>query len=491
MRPIHLAGLIAPAVLTTLASAQCFDLVPLGQGQWPIYTPVDAMTTWDPDGPGSSGQVLVTATRQYVSSTSSYVWAVLTWDGTTWTNRSQSNPHNGPIHALKVYGGNLIAGGDFTSPFRNVAQFTPNGVEPLGTGIDDVIYALEVQGGELIAGGESLNTGVSLRRWNGAMWRAGNFGSTVYTAKLYNNTLYVAGPSHFGVYDPIGAVGNAAPPTGINGMIYSMTVHDGALVVAGSYNTFINPNYTVRNIAMFNSGPGQQGWAPFTNAPSGFAGIDGPIYSLASTGPTLVVGGSFTSAFGVTGLNNLAAFNAGAWQPLGAGTNANVFSLAYWDNAAWTGGNFTRADNSTFGSAYLARWNTVSLANITGHPQPITVFAGLSASLTASSDTSGVSYRWRRNGQPVVDGVGGASVGGGVVAGATSPTITITDIKTADAGTYQCVLTTPCGAISTNSAAFTVTPSCDSIDFNNDGLFPDTADIDAMLSVFSGGQCVY
>jgi len=82
-------------------------------------------------------------------------------------------------------------------------------------------------------------------------------------------------------------------------------------------------------------------------------------------------------------------------------------------------------------------------------------------------------------------------VGGGVVAGATSPTITITDIKTADAGTYQCVLTTPCGAISTNSAAFTVTPSCDSIDFNNDGLFPDTADIDAMLSVFSGGQCVY
>ncbi|MFO0830402.1 MAG: hypothetical protein U0637_01035 [Phycisphaerales bacterium] len=30
---------------------------------------------------------------------------------------------------------------------------------------------------------------------------------------------------------------------------------------------------------------------------------------------------------------------------------------------------------------------------------------------------------------------------------------------------------------------------CDSIDFNNDGLFPDTADIDDFLSVFSGGQC--
>jgi hypothetical protein len=30
---------------------------------------------------------------------------------------------------------------------------------------------------------------------------------------------------------------------------------------------------------------------------------------------------------------------------------------------------------------------------------------------------------------------------------------------------------------------------CDSIDFNNDGLFPDTADIDDFLSVFSGGPC--
>ncbi|MFO0831246.1 MAG: hypothetical protein U0637_05300 [Phycisphaerales bacterium] len=31
--------------------------------------------------------------------------------------------------------------------------------------------------------------------------------------------------------------------------------------------------------------------------------------------------------------------------------------------------------------------------------------------------------------------------------------------------------------------------TCDSIDFNNDGLFPDTADIDDFLSVFSGGPC--
>jgi hypothetical protein len=32
-------------------------------------------------------------------------------------------------------------------------------------------------------------------------------------------------------------------------------------------------------------------------------------------------------------------------------------------------------------------------------------------------------------------------------------------------------------------------PRCDTIDFNNDGLFPDTTDIDDFVSVFSGGPC--
>ncbi len=35
----------------------------------------------------------------------------------------------------------------------------------------------------------------------------------------------------------------------------------------------------------------------------------------------------------------------------------------------------------------------------------------------------------------------------------------------------------------------TATAGCDSIDFNGDGLFPDTLDIDDFLTVFSGGTC--
>ncbi|HEX2839385.1 MAG TPA: autotransporter-associated beta strand repeat-containing protein, partial [Phycisphaerales bacterium] len=33
-------------------------------------------------------------------------------------------------------------------------------------------------------------------------------------------------------------------------------------------------------------------------------------------------------------------------------------------------------------------------------------------------------------------------------------------------------------------------PNCGEVDFNNDGLFPDTLDIDSLLSVFSGGPCL-
>ncbi len=41
----------------------------------------------------------------------------------------------------------------------------------------------------------------------------------------------------------------------------------------------------------------------------------------------------------------------------------------------------------------------------------------------------------------------------------------------------------------TRAVLFFNSVGCDDIDYNNDGLFPDTADIDDFLSVFSGGSC--
>ncbi|MFO0832260.1 MAG: M23 family metallopeptidase [Phycisphaerales bacterium] len=58
-----------------------------------------------------------------------------------------------------------------------------------------------------------------------------------------------------------------------------------------------------------------------------------------------------------------------------------------------------------------------------------------------------------------------------------------------DGGLVGCVVT-PMDASLSGPASFTSFGSvCDSVDFNNDGLFPDTADIDDFLAVFSGGAC--
>ncbi|MFO0831141.1 MAG: hypothetical protein U0637_04760 [Phycisphaerales bacterium] len=48
----------------------------------------------------------------------------------------------------------------------------------------------------------------------------------------------------------------------------------------------------------------------------------------------------------------------------------------------------------------------------------------------------------------------------------------------------------PQGAVFLAGATVEVAgPTCDTVDFNGDGLFPDTADIDDFLAVFSGGAC--
>ncbi|MFO0830862.1 MAG: hypothetical protein U0637_03355 [Phycisphaerales bacterium] len=67
-------------------------------------------------------------------------------------------------------------------------------------------------------------------------------------------------------------------------------------------------------------------------------------------------------------------------------------------------------------------------------------------------------------------------------------------IATGNLGTVNAVWSqgdVNCDGLVTQSDVDLITgvPGCDSIDYNNDGLFPDTSDIDDFLSVFSGGPC--
>jgi hypothetical protein len=123
-------------------------------------------------------------------------------------------------------------------------------------------------------------------------------------------------------------------------------------------------------------------------------------------------------------------------------------------------------------------------AIVTDQPDNVSTTTGGSASFMVVADPNGngpLAYQWRRNGTPLANG--------GSISGALTDTLTINPVALGDAGTYDVVITNLCGTTTSNGATLTLGPTCDSIDFNNDGLFPDTADIDDFLSVFSGGAC--
>jgi hypothetical protein len=108
----------------------------------------------------------------------------------------------------------------------------------------------------------------------------------------------------------------------------------------------------------------------------------------------------------------------------------------------------------------------------------------------------GVSYAWRRNGQPITDGPGGASVGGGIVGGA-SGTMTeteplrliIANAAASDSGFYELEVGRPCGTFTSQRVVLSVGSVCGSADFDNDGDAATDADIEAFFACLAGNCC--
>jgi PKD repeat protein len=82
---------------------------------------------------------------------------------------------------------------------------------------------------------------------------------------------------------------------------------------------------------------------------------------------------------------------------------------------------------------------------ITDQPDDLTVCAGDNASFTVAISGTAISYQWRK--------------GGSNIAGATSATYTISGITAGDAGSYDVVITGPCGNVTSAAAVLTVNPA--------------------------------
>lgn len=101
------------------------------------------------------------------------------------------------------------------------------------------------------------------------------------------------------------------------------------------------------------------------------------------------------------------------------------------------------SDNSI--SSTTQNLTVAAPTSITTHPQSATVCDGATVTFSVTANGSNLTYRWRRNGTDIP--------------GATSPSLVLTNVTQANAGTYDCVVSGACGpAVTSNAATLTVNP---------------------------------
>jgi trimeric autotransporter adhesin len=394
---------------------------------------------------------------------------------------SRGTAPNMPVSALATLpDGRVMAGGNFSGLGNARAQrlgifdgaawniipgtglFAPTPLES-GAQPSSRVRVLKTQpDGSVLAGGEGYDT---VRHWNGTNWlsvslpsseRLGYYNPALFSLDpgiiediltLPDGSIVAAGSFSPGFFPQDSNFNNVARL--VNGewtnmglglkrnsslyqqrsFVYALeTLSNGDMIAAGAFNfTGTTP---LTNIARWTGSD----WVPFAGGITGTGDTAVVRDLLRLPNGDLLAAGNFTTA-GTTPANNIARWDGTTWSPLGPGTNGqiNVLHLEP-DGTILAGGSFTTAGGAP--ALRIARWNGSTWSQ---------VGPGIS-----SGEVEAITMR-----------PSGDIVLAGTFVNATAPFFTII---------------TPC-------------PTCDTIDFNNDGLFPDTQDITDFLAVFAGAPC--
>ena len=433
-----LAALFAVLGFSTprLSHAQCAPDWVAGPGARGISGLSYASTSWDPDGAGPRGPVLVVGGDIGVAENLG-VNNIAAWDPATGAWSALGSGLNGIVYALATLpDGRLVAGGDFTAAgsvtVNHIAVWDGTTWSGLGVGVNQAVYSLFVMpSGDLVVGGRFSAAGGHIARWDGASW-SGYPGSPLDVraiAVLPNGDLVAGGSSgsswsisrwHDNTWSQIG--------TAPNGTVTSLAVLPSGDLVVGGW--FSNIGYGIarwNGTAWTNLGTGIGGSAAspivfallvlpsgdlvaggsFSSAPPGNAagnciarwdgstwttygsGCDGQIQSLtAIPSGDLFVSGRFGTAGGIAA-SSVAHWHNGGWSALSStGTSSPVYALANLPNGDLVAGGEFIDGIGDLQSNHIARWNGASWSTLsTGTNDTIRSLASLTnGNLVAGGD---------------------------------------------------------------------------------------------------------
>jgi hypothetical protein len=93
-----------------------------------------------------------------------------------------------------------------------------------------------------------------------------------------------------------------------------------------------------------------------------------------------------------------------------------------------------------------------------------------------------------------VDLLDGSTGTGSSIIGSQTTELTVNELNGPDSGSYTLSVTGTCGTATSNAVIVRVGGSglslCDSIDFNQNCLFPEDADLLDFLTILAGGECL-
>jgi Immunoglobulin domain len=410
-------------------------------GQWsPLGTPGGGVTKlmwWDPDGTGPLGLQLTAALEHEPGS--QFFAGVRRWDGSAWVNVMPAiglvgAPSIGArVTDLLIFEGELVACGNFDR-------------------IDGVptSQVVRLRGGVWESMGQPFHP------------RFGNSAATVSSLAIHNGSLYAVGT--------FAVVGSSSSFTDF--VRWTGTTWEQETPVPVYLPSSV-ASYQGRLFLLSSNKLSSWDGMTWTDYPASTPSGDGARSLVIVDGELLAPPFRFTGR----GMQTIAGVPSQVNSAIRL-RNGNMLIF----------GEFTFLNNLEPARCLAEFQRTVDVPRIATQPNAVTTVClddELELAVVLSNPLN-KTYRWQRNGVDLVDGRG--------IGGSQTSRLTIRDVYPEDAGTYQCVVQSVCAGTVSFVATVNIDPAictsrCDDVDFNNNGVFPEDADILDFFTVLAGGSC--